>query len=140
MSAPLVSIVIPCYNAERWVATAIESALAQTWTNKEIVVINDGSRDQSLAAARRFEAQGVRVLDQPNRGAAAARNAGLRATSGAFVQFLDADDLLAPDKIERQMQAFATGNLRLLSSSAWGRFFNEPAEATFPPAANYRDL
>ncbi|HVW19735.1 MAG TPA: glycosyltransferase family 2 protein [Opitutaceae bacterium] len=137
---PLVSIVVPCYNAEAWVAQAIESALGQTWPAREVIVVNDGSRDGSLAAARRFEPSGVRVLDQPNRGAAAARNAGLAAARGAYIQFLDADDLLAPDKLERQLERISSLGPRVLASGAWARFTREPAEASFEEQANWRDL
>jgi len=129
----LVSIVIPCYNAEAWIAQAIESSLAQTWPQKEVIVVNDGSRDGSVAVARTFEGAGVRVIDQPNRGASAARNAGLDAARGEFLQYLDADDLLAPDKIERQMRAAAESGPGVLFSGTWGRFYGQPAAATFPP-------
>jgi glycosyltransferase involved in cell wall biosynthesis len=137
---PLVSIIVPCYNAARFVSAALDSALAQTWPACEVIVVDDGSRDESLAVARRYEARGVRVLTQPNRGAAAARNAGLRAAQGTFIQFLDADDLLASDKIAQQMRVFAGGDTDILSSSAWARFHVDPAEADFSPHPNWRDL
>ena len=137
---PLVSIIIPCYNAEPWLAAAVESALGQTWPATETIVVDDGSRDGSLALARTFEPRGVRVLAQANRGAAAARNAGLAAARGAFIQFLDADDLLAPDKLAAQMRVLVPAGDRALSSSAWARFQREPAEARFTPQANWRDL
>lgn len=131
MSASLVSILIPCYNAAPWVADALESCLAQTWREREIILVDDGSKDDSLVIARTFESRGVRVLSQPNRGAAAARNTALRASHGDFVQFLDADDLLAPDKIERQLAAIADTGPDVLSSSNWGRFTTDPAHADF---------
>lgn len=140
MSGPRVSILVPCYNSARWLAATLESALAQTWPHKEIIVINDGSTDDSLAVARPFEAQGVRVLDQANAGAAAARNAGLRAAGGDYVQFLDADDLLAPDKLEQQMRLLAPLGPRVISSSRWAHFRDAPAEAVFTEHANYRDM
>lgn len=140
MSAPLVSVVIPCYNAARWLAGAIESALAQTWPATEIITVNDGSNDASPAIARGYQPRGVRVVDQANRGAAAARNAGLRAARGQFIQFLDADDLLAPDKIERQMRVLAPGSPDRLAAGAWARFHGDPGAAAFHPYANWRDL
>jgi glycosyltransferase involved in cell wall biosynthesis len=140
VTSPLISIVVPCHNAERWLAAAIESALAQTWPDKEIIVVNDGSSDGSLAVARAFEQRGVRVFDQPNRGAAAARNAGLRLAQGDLIQFLDADDLLAPDKLSRQMLVMSGDYRRLLSSSAWARFQDHPSEAQFTPQPNWRNL
>ena len=140
MDQPLVSIIVPCYNAEPYVSATLESALAQTWTNKEIILINDGSTDNSLAVARRFESRGVRVLDQPNRGASAARNAGLRAARGEFVQYLDADDLLAPDKIAQQLPLLIARGPSALASSAWARFEDHPGRAVFTPFSNWRDL
>jgi glycosyltransferase involved in cell wall biosynthesis len=139
MSAPLVSTIIPCYNAERWVAATLESALAQTWPNREIILVNDGSRDGSLAVARQFEPRGVRIIDQPNAGASAARNAGLRAARGHYLQFLDADDLLAPDKIKRQLAALVNAPDQV-ASCAWGIFREQPAEAVFQPEPVWNDF
>jgi glycosyltransferase involved in cell wall biosynthesis len=136
----LVNIIVPCYNAGPWLAETLESALAQTWPEKEIIVINDGSRDDSLDIARRFEPRGVTVVDQPNRGASAARNHGLRLARGDFVQFLDADDLLAPEKIERQMHLLQSRGGSHLASGAWARFDSDPANAFFAPFTNWRDL
>lgn len=119
---PLVSILIPCYNASDYVADTIKSALAQTWTNKEIVVVDDGSTDDSLTIARRFENKGVLVLSQNNRGAGAARNRALEVARGWFIQFLDADDLLESEKIARQMARASTGGPMFLYSADWGRF------------------
>jgi GT2 family glycosyltransferase len=137
VSSP-VSIVIPCYNAARWLAATLESALAQTWPNLEIIVVDDGSKDDSLAIARRFEGEKLRVVAQPNRGASAARNHGLRQARGEFIQFLDADDLLAPDKIAQQMQVLATAP-DCLAAGPWGRFDHELADAVFTPETNWRD-
>lgn len=130
-----VSIIIPCYNAAPWLAQTLESALAQTWPATEIIVVNDGSRDTSLAVAQTFAARGVRVIDQPNRGASAARNHGLRVARGDYIQFLDADDLLAPDKIALQMAALEPAGPDVLASAAWGRFATDPASADFVPQA-----
>src|SRR3954464_13410106 len=103
MTKPLVSILIPAFNAEEWIADSLRSAIAQTWPNKEIVVVDDGSKDRTAAIAREFAAQGVRVITQANQGAAAARNTAFSASTGAFIQWLDADDLLGPTKIAAQM-------------------------------------
>ena len=73
--SPLVSILIPCYNAAPWLAATLDSALAQTHPRTEIIVVDDGSSDHSLAIARTFEPHGVRVVTQPNAGASAARRA-----------------------------------------------------------------
>lgn len=137
---PAVSILIPCYNAERWLAATLESALAQTWTNSEVIVINDGSQDGSLRVAREFAGRGVRVIDQPNAGASAARNRGLREARGEFIQFLDADDLLSPDKIAAQVALLRRQPAGTLATCTWGRFASDPAAAQFVDAAVFRDF
>ena len=98
----LVSILIPCYNAERWVARAIESALGQTWPNKEVIVVDDGSTDDSLKVIRSFDGQ-IRWETGANRGGNAARNRLLELARGDWVQYLDADDYLRSTKLERQL-------------------------------------
>lgn len=137
---PLVSIIIPCYNASRWLGETLDSAFAQTWSNKEIILVDDGSTDASLAIARRYEPRGLRVLTQPNRGASAARNTGLAAARGDFIQFLDSDDLLAPDKIAQQILLFADGSRTRLSSGTWLRFHSRIEDAVAKPMPNWRDL
>lgn len=97
---PAISVVIPCYNTERYVGEAIESALDQTYSSVEVIVIDDGSTDGSLEVIRSFGAR-IRWETGPNRGACAARNRGLALARGELIQFLDADDLLHPEKLER---------------------------------------
>ena len=105
MDQPLVSIIIPAYNSEKYLAEAISSALDQTWPNKELIIVDDGSTDGTLEIARKFESETVRVFYQDNKGASGARNKGLQEARGQFIQFLDGDDLLSPDKIALQMAA-----------------------------------
>lgn len=104
----LVSILIPCYNAERFIAQAIESALAQTWPEKEVIVVDDGSTDGSLAVIQEFGAA-IRFETRPNQGGNRARNRLLALANGTWVQYLDADDYLLPDKVAQQM-AFLGGH------------------------------
>ncbi len=104
---PLVSIVIPCFNAERWVGEAIQSALDQTYSNKEVIVIDDGSTDRSLDVIRSF-GPSIRWETGPNRGGCAARNQGLDLARGALIQFLDSDDLLHVDKLRLQVPLLLT--------------------------------
>jgi glycosyltransferase involved in cell wall biosynthesis len=138
---PLVSILVPAYNAERWIASTIESALAQTWANKEVIVVDDGSTDGTLAVARRYESTQVRVLTQPNQGAAAARNTALVHCQGDYIQWLDADDLLAPDKVALQMRsADDCGSPYVLLSGPWAYFMYRPERARFESTALWQDL
>jgi glycosyltransferase involved in cell wall biosynthesis len=137
----VVSILIPAYNAEKWIAHTIHSAVAQTWQRKEIIVVDDGSTDRTFEIARRFESESVRVISQKNQGAAAARNKAFSLSQGDYVQWLDADDLLAPDKIARQMEVPGAGRSpRTLLSSPWGRFMYRPYRAQFIPTALWCDL
>ena len=138
---PLVSILIPAYNAEEWLADTLRSAIAQTWDRKEIIIVDDGSRDRTLAIARHFESEHVRVVTQKNQGAAAARNKAFSLSHGDYIQWLDADDLLALDKIERQMEVLdhCAGKKTLLSGS-WGKFMYRHKRAKFAQTALWCDL
>jgi O-antigen/teichoic acid export membrane protein/glycosyltransferase involved in cell wall biosynthesis len=138
---PLVSILIPAFNSEQWIADTLHSALAQTWESKEIIVVDDGSIDRTLAIARQFESECLRVVTQKNQGAAAARNTAFALSRGDYIQWLDADDLLAPDKIARQMEVLKQSpNRRLLLSSPFGRFRYRYNHAEFAPTALWQDL
>ena len=137
----LVSILIPAFNAEPWIADTIKSALGQTWERKEIIIVDDGSVDQTLAIARQFASKSVSVVTQANQGAASARNKAYSLSQGDYVQWLDADDLLAPDKISKQMEAIdeCSGH-RTLLSSAWGHFTHRLNKARFVPTPLWHDL
>lgn len=103
---PLVSILIPCYNAERWIGQAIESSLGQTWPNREVIVVDDGSADRSAEVVQGFGSR-IRWERGPNRGGNAARNRLLELARGEWLQYLDADDYLLPSKIAGQMAFLA---------------------------------
>lgn len=138
---PLVSILIPAFNAEECIAETLRSALAQTWSQKEIIVVDDGSTDQTPAILKKFEPQGIKVFAQANRGAAAARNQAFSLSRGDYIQWLDADDLLAPDKISRQIEALGERpSKRLLLSAAWAKFFHRHQRAQFVPTSLWSDL
>lgn len=138
---PLVSILIPAFNAQETIAHTLRSALAQTWPQTEIIVVDDGSTDETLSILRRFESSNVAVVSQANQGAAAARNKAFSLSTGDYIQWLDADDLLAPDKIARQMEALGDGDSeRALLSCAWGRFMYRYGRAEFAPTVLWRDL
>jgi len=138
---PLVSILIPAYNAEGSIAQTIQSVIAQTWPRKEIIVVDDESRDRTVEEARRFASKEVAVVTVENRGAAAARNHALKLSQGDYIQFLDADDLLGPDKIASQITALREGDgPRTLLSGAWGYFHYRAGRAQFLPTPLWEDL
>lgn len=136
---PKISILLPCYNAEKHVGATLDSALAQTWPNTEIVAVNDGSTDGTSAVLRAYEPRGVTVIDQPNRGQCAAANVAFHHSSGALVKFLDADDLLSPNHIALQATRIS-GLEDHVAMGEWARFYNdEPQTADFLPLPMYRD-
>ena len=102
MFRPLVSILIPCFDAEQWIAQAIQSALEQTWPEKEVIVVDDGSSDRSLEIIQSFGSQ-VQWETRINSGGNRARNRLLDLSRGEWLQYLDADDYLLPSKVELQM-------------------------------------
>jgi glycosyltransferase involved in cell wall biosynthesis len=137
---PLVSILIPAYNAEETIEATIRSALAQTWPEKEIIVIDDGSIDRTAEIATRFVPK-VTFVSTENRGLSGAVNLGLQLSKGDYIQELDADDLLVPDKIERQLSALRPGDSkRIILSSPWASFFYRTRHARFVNHALCQDL
>ena len=137
----LVSILIPAYNAERWISDSIESALSQTWPRKEIIVLDDGSRDQTRAIAQHYASRQVAVVSTKNHGSAGARNHVLKLCQGDYIQWLDADDLLAPKKIELQIAALRdSDDKRILFSGPWAYFNYRTSRARFTPNSLWADL
>jgi glycosyltransferase involved in cell wall biosynthesis len=137
----LVSILIPAYNAERWLADAVKSALGQTWRSIEIIIVDDGSRDRTLQIARSFESRLVKVVTQPNAGAAVARNTAFTFAQGSFIQWLDADDLLDARKIEKQMVvARDCADPWVALSCPFGTFYHRIEKAMFVRTSLWRDL
>ncbi len=104
-SNPLVSVIIPVYNCERYVEAAIQSVLAQTHTSTEIIVIDDGSTDATADAVKQYVPQ-IKYVFQSNKGPDSARNHGIDLAVGSFFSFLDADDLWIRDKLALQLEAF----------------------------------
>jgi glycosyltransferase involved in cell wall biosynthesis len=138
---PLVSILVPAYNAGPWIADTLRSALAQTWPRKEIIVVDDGSTDDTVAVARQFECADLKVVSKQNEGAAATRNHLLSLSQGDFIQWLDADDLLSLGKIERQLRALPDpSERRVLLSCPWAYFVYRPQTARFVPTSLWADL
>eukprot|EP01136_Pigoraptor_vietnamica_P021735 Opistho-1_new@72160 len=123
MHQPLVSIIIPLFNAEAYIAEAINSVIKQTYPFKELIIVDDGSTDASLQIAKTYANDWITVVAHENKGAAAARNYGLKLAKGDFIQFLDADDLLSPNKIETQIKLLAN-HTYYLANCACVHFFD----------------
>jgi glycosyltransferase involved in cell wall biosynthesis len=105
-TTPLVSVIIPCYNGMPWVRYAIHSVLRQTYPNIEVILVDDGSSDDTRAVVEAEFGDAVKVIGITNSGPGAARNVGLESAGGEFVQYLDADNILTAEKIERSMECF----------------------------------
>jgi glycosyltransferase involved in cell wall biosynthesis len=118
MKSPLVSVVIPCYNAERYIAATLRSVLAQDLAGMEVLVVDDGSRDGSVALVRAQFPQ-VRVIEQANAGVAAARNRGIAEARGEWIAFVDADDIWLPGKLRAQFDEMAAVPGCRMSYTAW---------------------
>lgn len=114
-----VSILIPCYNAERWIGEAIESALAQTHPDTEVIVYDDGSTDNSLDIIRQYGSK-IYWDSGPNRGGGSARNWLLENAEKEWIQYLDADDYLEPDKVKSQADAIAAGDVSTQADIVYG--------------------
>jgi glycosyltransferase involved in cell wall biosynthesis len=137
---PLVSIIIPVFNNANHLEETIQSALNQSWTNKELIIIDDGSTDNSLEIAKRFSGTTVKVFGQSNNGASSARNRGLKEANGDYIQFLDADDLLSKEKIENQLEMLRGKPNSLLCSGSWGRFTNDIQQTKYISGQLWKDL
>lgn len=119
----LVSIIIPVFNAERFIEKCIQSLLQQTYPKIEIIIVDDSSTDKSYLIAKSFENENVKVSQQRNAGAAVARNTGLANASGDYIQFMDVDDFISPDKIEKQVAAL-NGQENKVAVCGYINFFN----------------
>jgi glycosyltransferase involved in cell wall biosynthesis len=99
---------MPAFNASKTIVSAVESVIAQTFSDWELLIINDGSSDDTLKQVANFDDQRIKVLSQLNKGVASARNAGLDVATGEFIAFLDSDDLWLPSKLEKQLKVFTS--------------------------------
>jgi len=145
-AAPLVSVVIPCYDQARFLHEAIESVLAQSYPHLECVVVDDGSHDNTSEVAARYP--GVTLVRQENAGLSAARNTGLRHSSGAYLVFLDADDRLLPNALadglaafaEHPEAAFVAGHHRPIDSDGVPMSAGIDGAPVYPVDHHYREL
>lgn len=135
----LVSIIIPSYNAEEWIGETINSCLNQTWKDIEIIIVDDGSTDNTFNIAKKFEKINVKAIRQNNNGGCSARNTGLRIAQGNYIQFLDADDLLDPLKIEKQIELLSLYDDQTISSSAYSFLYNDTKVTTLQKDKGWRD-
>ncbi|MBZ5857997.1 glycosyltransferase family 2 protein [Flavihumibacter profundi] len=120
----LVSVILPCYNAGQYLDASIQSVLDQSWHNIELIIVDDGSTDNSTLVVRKYLSETVKLIEQENKGACAARNIGLNISKGEFIQFLDADDMLSPGKIEEQMLLLNNLDSSAVSTCKWQKFEN----------------
>jgi len=129
----LVSIITPIYNGERFLSETIESVLRQTYSDWEMIIINDGSRDRSEAIARSYaeKESRIRVLVQENKGSAAARNNGIRQARGRYIALLDADDLWEPWFLEHQIKLMKEHSCQLVYGAH--KRINEQGEEILQP-------
>ncbi len=106
---PKVSVIIPAYNAQKYLAETIDSVMAQTFSDFELIVVDDGSKDKTVSIIRQYQAkypEKIRLIQKENGGPASARNAGIRVANGEYIAFNDADDLWLPEKLEKQVAYF----------------------------------
>lgn len=113
---------MPLYNAEKYVAEAIQSVINQTYTYWELIIVNDGSTDDSLSVAKRFESDKIKVYAQTNKGQCAANNFGYSKSNGNYIKFFDADDILSSNMLAGQLLLIDSRN-DILVSAQWGRFY-----------------
>ena len=128
---PLISVVIPAYNAEKTIKETIESVLEQTWTDLEIIVINDGSTDSTLEIVNGMDAPQLKVFSYANGGVSASRNRGIALAKGEYIAFLDADDLWTSDKLEAQFKALQDHPEAVLAYS-WTDYIDEQGQFLYP--------
>jgi glycosyltransferase involved in cell wall biosynthesis len=139
MRLPTVSVLIPCYNAEKYIGETLESVFHQTWPEIEIIVVNDGSTDSSADVVRRLARPNLKLINQGNKGSSAAQNTCIAYASGDFIQYLDADDVINPRKIELQMSRLLQ-HPNCVASAEWGRFYDTVDRTKIIPEAVWRDL
>jgi|TARA_Y100000310_G_C20684397_1_gene818035 glycosyltransferase involved in cell wall biosynthesis len=137
---PLVSILIPVYNAEITLHQTLISAINQTWANKEIIVVDDCSNDASWEIALNFKDKGVKIFKQDRRRrSGAARNKAIRESRGEYIQFLDSDDIISPDKIETQLSRMVDSDGKFIATCPWGTFTIHPNDFVMRNNLLWRD-
>lgn len=131
----LISIIIPAYNSAQFLAETLESALAQTWPNAEIIVVNDGSTDPTAEVLSAYQGR-IRSIDQENQGLSGARNSGMRMAQGELFAFLDADDLIRPQFLENMARTFLADPDLDVAYCGWG--YIDEAGKKLPEAGKFQ--
>jgi len=142
MFIPLVSIIIPAYNAEKYISECLDSVIEQSFKNVEIIVVNDGSKDNTLSIVKQYAAKhrNLVVLDQENKGQSIAINEGIRLSGGKYIKIFDADDIMNPEHIEAQLSRMEHRE-DIVVSSAWGRFYDDnPSSTIFKRESVWTDM
>jgi len=134
-STPVISVVIPVYNGAKTIKETIESVLQQSYENFEIIVINDGSQDETLAVINSIKDQRIKVFSYSNAGLSASRNRGFAQARGEFIAFLDADDLWTKDKLEAQLEALQQ-NPQAAVAYSWTDHIDENGKFLRPASYN----
>lgn len=119
---PLVSILIPCYNAEQYLTETLDSCISQDYSNIEVIFVDDGSSDNSYQIAKRYESDKVKVYKQENSGACRARNLAFEKSSGEYIMYLDADDLMTNNKVSEQIRCTILSNTDEVIFCRWTKF------------------
>lgn len=138
---PLVSVLMPVYNGEKFLAETIENILTQQYSNIELIIVDDGSTDASYVIATKYTTtdKRVKVFKQPNAGAWAARNLAFEESLGEYIMYMDADDLISSKKIERQVQILQENDRHTVVSCEWDIFYHKASEAKFPQRLIYKN-
>lgn len=142
---PQVSIITPCYNASRYISQTIDSVLTQTFTDWEMIIVDDGSKDDSSEIVEKYVKKDsrIRLIQQPNGGSASARNHGIREATGRYIALLDADDLWLPQFLEKQIE-FMKEKKAICVYSSYKRIDENSNEILKPlicrPFVNYKKM
>ncbi len=140
MVNPLVSICIPVYNGEAYIKASVDCIINQSYQNIEIIIVNDGSTDNTLGVLQHFTDQRVKIINQTNKGQCAAANAAFKASKGSYIKFFDADDILSTNFIERQVYRL-NGRNNMIASASWGRFYDDDINTfSLNPETIWKDM
>lgn len=136
----LVSIIIPAYNSERWIRQTIESALSQSYQNIEVIVVDDGSTDNTASIVKKYESKQLKLIQCKNGGVSSARNHGFNMSQGDYIQWLDSDDLLDGEKIKSQVAVLENESWDTTATGMFGAFYFRTEKAIFRETAIWSDL